>query len=133
MTDTEKTAVILLGHGSRVPGSGEGMERVARGLLESTNFNIVEICYMSLMGPTFDEALKTCVEKGARRVIVIPYFLHLGVHMLEDIPQMMRESAANHPDTVVIFGKHLGYDHALVDLVAKRVLESENLCDVRSL
>jgi len=64
-------------------------------------------------------------------VIVLPYFLHFGVHLREDIPQMIRKAALRSPQVRLVLGRHLGYDDALVALVAKRIGESESLCDVR--
>jgi sirohydrochlorin ferrochelatase len=127
---SNKEAVILLGHGSRVPGAGEGMERIAARMRERLDGEIVEICYMSKQGPSFAEALARCVARGAGKVIVIPYFLHTGLHILEDIPDILREKAKEFPGVEIILGKNLGFDECLVDLVLKRLEESRTLPDV---
>ena len=44
---------------------------------------------------------------------------------------MLIEKARQYPNVTVVFGKHLGYDDALVDLVKKRIDESGELPDVR--
>jgi sirohydrochlorin ferrochelatase len=128
----DKRAVILIGHGSRAAGADDDMERVARGL-RTQNGGIVEVCRMSGRGSSFDEAFERCVRQGVKAVMVIPYFLHFGVHLREDIPEMLREAVAKHPEVRLVLGRHLGYDDALVTLVAKRIGESEGLCDVREL
>ena len=128
----DKRAVILIGHGSRAAGADDDMERIASGLREKSG-GIVETCRMSGRGIPFAEAFESCVERGAREIIVLPYFLHFGVHLREDIPEILRENARKHPEVRLVLGKHLGYDDALVNLVAKRIWESEDLCDVREL
>jgi sirohydrochlorin ferrochelatase len=129
----EKTAVILMGHGSRVPEASRSMERVAEALRSSGEHEMVVICHMSRGGPFFPEALKKCVDGGAVKIVLIPYFLHMGLHMRLDVPEMMREEAGRYPTVKVVFGKSLGYDERLVDLVAQRIGESMDLPDVRNL
>jgi sirohydrochlorin ferrochelatase len=130
---TDKKAVILMGHGSRMPGAAEDMEHVVEHLKDKVDYDIIEICQMSGLGEHLPEVFDRCVEKGATQVVILPYFLHLGVHLLVDIPEMLQEKAKAHPGVKVILGKHLGYDETLVDLVAKRIGESESLSDVREL
>jgi sirohydrochlorin ferrochelatase len=125
-------AVILIGHGSRAEGADDDMERIADGLRERSG-GIVETCRMAGRGIPFAEAFERCVEKGATEVLVLPYFLHFGIHLREDIPEILRQSARKHPEVRLVMGKHLGYDDAIVSLVAKRIGESEGLCDVREL
>lgn len=127
------SAVILLGHGSRVPDAGKNMHKVARGLKHKYGFNIVEVCHMSRLGPHFPETFEKCIVQGATQVMVIPYFLHDGLHLVLDIPEMMKEIAARYPHVKVILGKNLGFDEVLVDLVAKRIADSSEGCDVRHL
>jgi sirohydrochlorin cobaltochelatase len=123
-------AVILIGHGSRAAGADDDMEKIAAGLRAKLG-GIVATCRMSGRGIPFDEAFESCVGQGAKEIIVLPYFLHFGVHLREDIPEILRENGRKHPDVRLVLGKHLGYDDALVTLVAKRIGESEDLCDIR--
>jgi len=127
-----RRAVILIGHGSRAAGADDDMERIAEGLRAKLG-GIVVTCRMSGRGIPFDEAFDQCVSQGAKSVIVLPYFLHFGVHLREDIPEILRENGKKHPEVRLVLGKHLGYDDALVNLVAKRIGESEGFCDVREL
>jgi sirohydrochlorin ferrochelatase len=126
-------AIILLGHGSRVPDAGKHMERVASGLKQRYGYRMVEICYMSRLGPHFPEVFEKCVTKGATDIMVIPYFLHDGLHLVLDIPEMMQETAAKHPNVKLVLGQNLGFDQVLVDLVERRVTDSSDYCDVRDL
>ena len=128
-----REAIILLGHGSRVPAAGRHMELVAEGLKRKYGYQIVEICYMSRLPPHFPETLERCVNQGATDVMVIPYFLHDGLHLVLDIPEMMQELAADYPGVKLVLGKNLGFDDVLVDLVEKRIADSADCADVRDL
>lgn len=126
-------AVILLGHGSRVPEAGKSMEKVAEGLKRKYGYAIVEVCYLSRLGPHFPEIFKKCVKRGADCVVIIPYFLHEGLHIVLDIPSMIQKTAARFPGVRVVLGKNLGLDDVLVDLVEKRICDSRQGRDVRDM
>lgn len=123
--------VILLGHGSRVPGADRSMLRVAEMLKEKGHYAQVETCNMSRLGPHFEEIFEKCVRMGAQRVLLLPYFLNEGLHMKLDIPAKMQEAVRRHPHVKLVFGKNLGFDPLLVQLVEKRIGESAILGDIR--
>jgi sirohydrochlorin ferrochelatase len=133
MMNPEKEAIILFGHGSRIPGAGEGMEQVAARIRDKLGPGIIEICYMSRLGPHFPEIFESCVARGATKIIVMPYFLHSGLHLMEDIPDLLRDKAGKYPHVKLVLGKNLGFDECIVDLVIKRLGESKNLPDIREL
>jgi sirohydrochlorin ferrochelatase len=133
LVDLSNKAIILLGHGSRVPDAGKHMEKVADGLKRKYGYGMVEICYMSRLGPHFPEIFEKCVKAGAKDVMVIPYFLHDGLHLVLDIPEMMQEIAANYPDVRLVLGKNLGFDDVLIELVGRRIEDSLECCDVRDI
>jgi precorrin-8X/cobalt-precorrin-8 methylmutase len=125
--------IILMGHGSRVPGAGRDMEEVAQRLKDKYGYPRVEICFISRLGPHFPEIFEKCVNQGAKKVLAIPYFLHEGLHLLLDIPEMMQKEASKFPHVKLILGRSLGFDEGLVDLVERRIEESKDLLDVRDL
>ncbi len=129
--EKEKIAVILLGHGSRVPDAGRGMEDVAKSLMAEGKYEAVETCYMSRLGPHLPETMGECVKKGVSRIVLIPYFLHSGLHMKLDIPSMMKNEAEKYPGVKIIYGKHLGFDEKMVEIVRMRINESLGLADIR--
>ncbi len=131
MADKKKHAVILLGHGSRVTNAGQNMERVAEKLKASYGFKSVEYCFMSRLGPHLPETLEKLVTAGEKEILVIPYFLHSGLHIILDIPEMLQKEAAKYEGIKVSYGENLGYDDTLVTLVAKRVEEAVAVPDVR--
>ncbi len=100
---------------------------VIKPLFESRRHLFHIICGADSTAPVTEK------DQGATAVLVLPYFLHRGVHMLIDVPRMMREKAKKFPDVKVVLGTNLGFDEAIVDIVLKRIHESENLSDVREI
>ena len=95
-TRTEKVAVILVDHGSRKAEANDMLIEVARKYKTLYNIEIVEAAHMELSEPSISTAFKKCVDQGAQRIICHPFFLSKGRHVQEDIPNMMREAAAEH-------------------------------------
>ena len=126
-------AIILLGHGSRVPEAGKDMERVAARLRHKYGYPIVEVCFMSRLGPHFPEVFEKCVNLGAAKVLVIPYFLHSGLHLILDVPAMLQEQAQRFPAVSVQMGRGFGFDELLVDLIQTRIKETRGFRDVRQM
>jgi sirohydrochlorin ferrochelatase len=133
LLNSERKAIILLGHGSRVPDAGKHMERVVEGLKTKYGYQTVEFCYMSRLGPHFPEIFEKCIQQGSTDIMVIPYFLHDGLHLVLDIPEMMQEMAEKYPDVRLVLGKNLGFDELLVDLVERRIADSVEYCDIREI
>jgi sirohydrochlorin ferrochelatase len=109
------------------------MERVAERLRELSGVPLVRVCFLSRLGPHLPETLDECVAEGATEIIVIPYFLHTGLHILVDIPAELQKLAEQYPDTRIIYGKHLGCDDVFAEILARRVEESLALPDVREI
>lgn len=128
-----KRGVILLGHGSRVPDAGKGMETVADRLREEGTYAAVETCYMSRLGPHMPEAMAACAAKGVEQVVVVPYFLHSGLHQKLDIPAMIKEESKKYPSIKIVYGRHLGFDEKMLDIVKLRISQSWELDDIRQL
>jgi sirohydrochlorin ferrochelatase len=62
-----------------------------------------------------------CVERGAQRVVVCPFFLGPGKHWTQDIPRLTAEAAAKFPHTKYHVTPTLGIDDLILDLLEKRV------------
>ena len=128
MKTNQKDAIILLGHGSRIPGAGEGMERVAECMRKKLKGCMVEVCYMSKTRPPFPREIGRVPPGGHPGYnLVMPYFLHAGLHILEDIPEILKGKAKDHPTIELILGHHLGFDEDLVDLIIRRTDQSRKL------
>jgi precorrin isomerase len=119
-----REAILLLGHGSRIPGASKDMETVVSRMREKYGYQNIEIGFMSGLGPHLSEVIERLANQGMKRVIVIPYFLHLGAHLLMDIPKMIQTEAQKFPQIRLSLGRGLGFDESLVDLVHRNIQET---------
>ncbi len=79
---------------------------------------------MELASPTIADAFDRVVEAGARRMVVLPYFLGPGRHWNEDIPCLADAAAARHQGVSYTLAAPLGLHPALIDVLAERVVDS---------
>jgi sirohydrochlorin ferrochelatase len=117
-----KTGIIIVDHGSRRAQSNELLEEVAAqfGKRFAEMYDIVEPAHMEIAEPSIASAYAKCVERGATRVVVCPFFLGPGKHWTGDIPRLAREACQQHPGTTYHVTMPLGLDDLILDLLAKR-------------
>jgi sirohydrochlorin ferrochelatase len=123
-----KSALLVMVHGSPRPVANEDMFRVVEDLKGRPDaqraFPIVEVGFMECNEPTISEAIDTCVERGATRVVAVPYFLHTGTHVADDLPTLLEEAQARHPGVEFRMGDYIGLSPRLTDLLAARAASS---------
>ncbi|KAG7990484.1 hypothetical protein I3843_02G027200 [Carya illinoinensis] len=64
--------------------------------------------------PSIRDAFGSCVQQGANRVIVSPFFLFPRRHWHQDIPSLTAEAAKEHPRVSYIITAPLGLHDLLV-------------------
>ena len=91
------TGIIIVDHGSRFESSNQMLQQATRNFEALTEYEIVEAAHMELAEPDIAMAFRNCVNRGAERVIVFPYFLSPGRHWSEDIPRLAADAAKPFP------------------------------------
>jgi sirohydrochlorin cobaltochelatase len=121
--DPAEVTVLLVGRGSTDPDANAEVHRAARLLWEGRGYAGVEPAFVSLAAPDVPSGLDRCARLGARRVVVLPYFLFTGI-----LPDRVREQtgawAAAHPETEVRSADVIGPEPELLDLVWERYEEA---------
>lgn len=109
--------VIIVDHGSRRKESNLKLDEFVAMFRDRTGYPIVEPAHMELAEPSIKDAFGSCVQQGANRVIVSPFFLFPGRHWLQDIPSLTAEAAKDHPGVPYLITAPLGHHELLVDVV----------------
>ena len=118
-----RMGVIIVDHGSRSAEANGLVQEVAAAFARrfAARYEIVEPAHMEIAEPSIATAYARCVERGARRIIVVPYFLGPGKHWTEDIPRLTAQAAGGFPGTCYHIAPCLGPDEKLVELLEKRI------------
>ena len=121
-----QTAVLLIAHGSRHAPANEDLILMAGRLAEAGEYPIVEAAFLELAEPDIATAGARCVERGAGLVLMVPYFLSSGVHLIRDLTAARDELTARSPGVEFRLGPPLGPDPLLDELVARRARQLES-------
>ncbi len=116
-------ALLLIAHGSRNPEANADLHHVAAALRQR-GYPLVEPSFLELAVPTIDEGGAVCVAQGARRVVLVPYFLSAGVHVGRDLAEAQQRLATHYPEVEFLLAEPLGRHPLLLDVVAERVRQS---------
>ena len=116
-------AIVLFGHGSRDPLWRLPMETVATRLRTLQPGTPVRCAYLELETPTLPTAAADLVAAGARQVTIVPMFLGTGRHAREDLPQLVLQLQAAHPEVTFVLQKPVGEDARVLELLAKIAME----------
>ncbi len=115
------TAVLLIAHGSRHAPANDDLLRMVARVAERGDYPIVEPAFLELAEPTIDHGGARCVERGAHRVLLVPYFLSTGVHLLRDLAAARDDLRKRYPQIEFRLGPALGPHPLLEQLVLERI------------
>jgi sirohydrochlorin ferrochelatase len=118
------TAVLLIAHGSRRPEANADLVHVAGELARTGSYGLIQVSYLELAEPTIADGAAICVAGGATAVVMLPYFLSPGVHVLEDLTAIRTELCERYPNVRFLLAEPLGRHPLLIDVVRQRVDEA---------
>jgi sirohydrochlorin ferrochelatase len=116
------TALLLIAHGSREPEANDDLYHVAD-VLRQRGHVVVE-SFLEMAQPDIDGAGRRCVENGAERVVLVPYFLSAGVHVRRDLAAARARLAQCYPHVEFRLAEPLGRHPLLPEVVAQRADEA---------
>jgi sirohydrochlorin ferrochelatase len=114
------TALIVMVHGSPRPEANEDMFRVVEVVRARKLFDFVDAGFMECNEPTIGDAIDAVVEKGAQRVVAVPYFLHTGKHVADDLPGILDQARLRHPLVEFAMGPYIGASARITEILADR-------------
>ena len=121
-----KTGVVVLAHGSKVRSGNEGLFKIVEMLRAMGKWDMVEACFLQLAKPGLTEAVEDIIEKGAKRVVVMPLLLFSGNHVLKDIPEEIDKEREKFPEVEFCYAKNIGADERIALIASERIEDSIN-------
>jgi sirohydrochlorin ferrochelatase len=115
-----KTGLVVFAHGSRVEAANEAVRAVALGLGYTRPFEKVEAAFLELGQPDLAGAVQHLAAEGVRRIVIIPYFLTLGLHLERDLPALVESVAKSHEGVVIRVTAPLDGHPALIRILEDR-------------
>lgn len=121
--DRHEAGIIIVDHGSRRDDANEMLLEFVQLFASHTSYRIIEPAHMELAEPSVATAYDRCVRRGAKHVVVSPYFLSPGKHWDEDIPALAAEAAEKHPNVPYVVTHPIGLHPLMVEVIRSRLEE----------
>lgn len=122
--NSEQIGLVVFAHGSRVAEANEAVKRVARKAADTGGFKLYSAAFLELADPTLESAVAALADAGARRIVVTPYFLMMGMHLTRDLPKILNAIRARHPGLELKATPPLDGHPALADILVQRAGEA---------
>lgn len=116
------TAIILFAHGSAVAEANDQVGALAEEISRRAGCPAGG-AFLEMAQPDLSAAVASFAKAGVRRIVVVPYFLSLGVHVRKDLPKLIDEQRALFPGVEILAGQPLEGSPGMATLILDRVRE----------
>jgi len=120
----KRKGYVVFGHGSSVESANDAVRAMAAELQRRNGYESVETAFLEAGKPNLQGAIDRLAGQGVQHVIVIPYFLTLGMHLQRDLPRLVEEIRAAHPGLEIQVTPPLDGHPALIDALLGRAREA---------
>jgi len=114
------TGYVVFAHGSSVETANEAVRAVASQLRERGGYQAVETAFLEGGKPDLRGAVDALSARGVENIVVIPYFLTLGLHLQRDLPRLIREIESADPRLSIAVTAPLDGHPAMIDALLDR-------------
>lgn len=118
-----QTGIVIFAHGSSVEAANQSVRKAAEQAARAGSFHLVETAFLELAQPDLDAAVAKLIEAGAGRILIIPYFLTLGIHLQKDLPALVEKLSERHPGVQFRVAPPLDGHPALAEILVARARE----------
>lgn len=110
--------LILFAHGARDARWAEPFQRLQQQVQSARPDVAVHLAFLEFMQPSLPELVPQLLAKGIEDISLIPVFLAQGGHVLRDLPKMLEELSAQHPQLKVRVASAIGEDDGVMRAIA---------------
>ena len=113
--------LLIAAHGSRRASSNDELkllvEKVTANL--GVSFDGVEVAFLEFASPSIERALADFFNGQTTEVVVLPYFLSAGNHVVKDIPLEIQKVLDQWPDKKITVLPHIGALDAMAGVIVE--------------
>ncbi|MBI4459385.1 MAG: CbiX/SirB N-terminal domain-containing protein [Acidobacteria bacterium] len=117
------TAILIFAHGSTVPEANQSVVRLAEEVSPKAKLP-VRCAFLELAQPDLAASIAGLVADGIRRIVIIPYFLSMGVHVRQDLPRLIEQQRARYPEVEILMSQSLESHPGMVEVILDRMRET---------
>ena len=119
-----KRCLLIVAHGSKREASNKEVADRARSIKTKINdqFSEVDYAFLELASPLLEQKLDELAAKKMDEIIVFPFFISAGNHVIKDIPEIVERAQQKHPTIKISITDHLGglnnIDELIINLLS---------------
>ena len=117
------TGYVVFAHGSSVESANDAVRTVAAEMARRGGLDFVIAAFLEGGQPDLPGALEA-LAKDVSRVVVVPYFLTLGLHLQRDLPRLIEQVKNAHPGLTIEVTPPLDEHPAMVDALLDRARQA---------
>lgn len=114
-------AIIIIDHGSKSITATEEFDFIVNTVKKKYINDHVYGAHMEINSPSLGEIVKQLANTQIKNILVVPYFLFNGRHIIRDIPQMIEELKAQYPAINFKMAGPIGKEEQMADILLKRI------------
>jgi sirohydrochlorin ferrochelatase len=118
-----QTGILLFAHGSPVEDANRGVHDLAARIEAAGPYGYVRAAFLDGGQPDLAGGVAEAADAGLRRIVVIPFFLTVGLHLRRDMPKLVAAAQAQHPGIELIVGQSLEGHPLMPSMILSRVQE----------
>lgn len=122
------TGYVVFAHGSSIESANEAVREAARQAARAGQWEKFAAAFLGGGKPDLAQAIAQLVNEGASRIVVIPYFLTLGLHLERDLPMLIEQARAQVRAEIEVTPPLDGHP-ALIEALVDR--SKQSLCRAR--
>ncbi len=122
-TNGTQAALLVMAHGTPLEHANQPVRQMTAWLHDRTGYSLAATAYLDCNAPRIGDAIDILAAQGARKIVALPYFLHRGRHLRQDLPQLLAAARRRHPVLTLLEAPHLDYDLRLADVITDRISE----------
>ena len=117
------TGYIVFAHGSSIESANEAVRATAAEMARRGALEVVDAAFLEGGQPSLSGALASMADRVSH-VVVVPYFLTLGLHLQRDLPRLVEDVKRAHPGLRIDVAAPLDQHPAMVDALLDRARET---------
>lgn len=114
------TAILLIARGGSDPYANGDFYKITRLLWEKLDVPIVESAFMGVTTPSVEQGIERCIRLGAKKIVMLPYFLFTGV-LMERMAKMVQQFTEQYGDVDFLLANYFGYHPNLKKVLLERM------------
>jgi precorrin-8X/cobalt-precorrin-8 methylmutase len=124
-SNSTEYGIVIAGHGSRDAEGVREFEATVDLLRKRAGTRTITHGFLEFARPTIDEAAKSNLDKGTRRVAIVPGVLLAATHAKNDMPAEVLVLQKEFPEIAFHYGAPLHFHPLILKLCRERIIQAE--------